>query len=292
MTLTDCPVCGGKDLNEVVTAIDHLVSNKSFTLVECTICRTRITNPRPDENELSQYYQSEEYISHTNEGNSLINRIYKVARYFTLRNKRKLISIAPHNQTLLDVGCGTGNFIHHCRDNGWKVVGVEPDPSARNIAKEDTKNIVHKDLHDLHDQEFDRVTLWHVLEHLPNLSDTFIRLKNLLSANGKIFIAVPNYLAWEESKFKEYWAAYDVPRHLHHFTPNSIHVLAQNNGLEVERTYPMRLDSFYISLLSNKNKTGYNRLVNSFLTGLLSNIYARKSGNYSSLIYQLKKKSG
>ena len=287
MNLTACPVCGSTKFNEVLEAKDHLVSRETFKIVECADCTLRFTNPRPDNQDLGSYYKSDEYISHTNEGNNLVNRVYKMARYFTLRSKEKLIGKESKLKRLLDVGAGTGHFINHCQKQGWVTIGIEPDDQAREIALEQTKQSIYATLEDVTDKGFDRITLWHVLEHLPDLNNSLGKIKNLLDEQGKLFIAVPNYLAYEETKFKDNWAAYDVPRHLYHFTPEAMQILASNNGLKIDETYPMWLDSFYISLLSNKQKFNKNKYLNSFLTGLLSNIYAKKSGNFSSLIYKL-----
>jgi 2-polyprenyl-3-methyl-5-hydroxy-6-metoxy-1,4-benzoquinol methylase len=289
MKLARCPVCDSDDISNELTAVDHLVTLEEFSIESCRQCGLRFTNPRPDEDKLAGYYDSEEYISHSNEGFSLVNGLYKIARTFTLRKKLKLIDRLSDNKHLLDVGCGTGHFIDYCQQHGWQISGVEPNETARQQAENKTNIKISPELNGLNDQTFDVITLWHVLEHLPNLENTINKLKSLLASEGVLIIAVPNYEAYEESVFKENWAAYDVPRHLYHFNRNAVITLANKYGLKVVRTYPMKLDSFYISLLSNKHKTGSNNYIKSFITGLLSNVYAVKSGNYSSLIYQLEK---
>lgn len=289
MNITECPVCSSKEFKEVLHARDHLVSDEMFTIAECSNCTLRFTNPRPEDNALSEYYESEEYISHTNEGNNFINRLYKVARQFTLRSKRQIIQKDLNDKRLLDIGCGTGHFLAHCVVSGWTAYGVEPDPKARKIASEQSGATLFPSLDKVDVGQFDRITLWHVLEHLPDLKGSIQQIKSLLKDDGKLYIAVPNYLAQEAKKFEQYWAAYDVPRHLYHFTPKSIDTLVKQNGMIVKKIHPMWLDSFYISLLSNQNKFDSSKLINSFITGLLSNIYGIKSGNFSSLIYQISK---
>ena len=288
MNLTECPVCNNRDFHEVLQVRNELVSRETFSIVECSHCSLRFTNPRPDNEALASYYQSEDYISHTNEANNLVDRLYKIARHFTLRSKRKIIQRGIKEKTLLDIGCGTGHFIAHCRDNNWQCIGVEPESGAREIASRDGLK-VFATLGEIKDSSFDRITLWHVLEHLPDLTVSLAKINDLLKSNGKLFIAVPNYPAYEEKKFREHWAAYDVPRHLYHFTPQAMQLLVEKNGLKIDKAYPMWLDSFYISLLSNKHQFGRNKYVNSFITGLLSNIYAIKTRNFSSLIYQISK---
>jgi 2-polyprenyl-3-methyl-5-hydroxy-6-metoxy-1,4-benzoquinol methylase len=289
MLYTSCPVCGSQEIPVVLEAEDHLVSRETFKISECNSCKLRFTNPRPDSEDLGKYYKSEDYVSHTNQGNNIINRAYKIARYFTLRGKEKLIRKASSTRTLLDIGCGTGQFLEHSKNNGWKINGVEIDPAARALASQTTQTEIYDKLESIDRKEFQVITLWHVLEHLPDLAKSITEIKNLLAKNGSLFIAVPNYLSYEAKKFGQHWAAYDVPRHLYHFSPQSMQTLAKNNGLKIVKTIPMRLDSYYISLLSNKQHLGKNHFINSFITGLLSNIYAKKSNNYSSLIYQIQK---
>ena len=289
MNLSACPVCFSEDFQPVLKVSDRLVSRETFDIAECKNCSLRFTNPRPNNEDLGKYYESEDYISHTNEANTLVNKIYKLARHFTLASKRRLIQKNSSGKKLLDIGCGTGHFISHCDQKGWECTGVEPDKAAREIAVNENNLNVYPGIENITKQDYDRITLWHVLEHLPNLYDSLESISKLLKTDGKLFIAVPNYLAYEQKVFKEYWAAYDVPRHLYHFTREAIELLATKNGLKVEKIYPMWLDSFYISLLSNEHKYNRHKYLNSFITGLLSDIYAIKSRNFSSLIYQLSK---
>ena len=289
MNIDHCPICGSDKTEYLLTAKDHLVSGDEFNIDHCSNCGFRFTNPRPDDKELAKYYDSEEYISHADEGNNLVNKLYKIARSFTLKSKLKLINKLSNNKQLLDVGCGTAHFLAYCQRANWQISGVEPNDIARKQAAEKTNIVIHEDLSEIDSGSYDVITLWHVLEHLPNLAQTIEQLKVLLAPGGSIIIALPNYEAYEEKGFREHWAAYDVPRHLHHFNQNSLGVLMKNHGLKIVESYPMWLDSFYISLLSNKQKYNKNKLVKSFITGLLSNIYAVKSRNFSSLIYVVKK---
>ena len=289
MKLDLCPVCQSKNITYLLTAEDYLVTREKFQIYSCQNCSLRFTNPRPDDNKLAGYYDSKEYISHSNEGSSLLGGLYKIARTFTLLRKRKLIEKLSPNKQLLDLGCGTGHFIDYCQQHGWQITGVEPNAVARRQAEAKTKLPIRQDLSEIGGSSFEVITLWHVLEHLADLEQTMNQLKSLLAPGGVLIIAVPNFDAYEASLFKEYWAAYDVPRHLYHFNRNAMAHLATKHGLKIARTYPMKLDSYYISLLSNKNKTKSHKYISSFITGLLSNIYALKSKKYSSLIYQIEK---
>ena len=289
MKLDQCPVCTSHNINHIITAEDFLITREKFQIYSCDKCGLRFTNPRPNDDQLAGYYDSSEYISHSNESASLVDGLYKIARTFTLRRKRKLIEKLSLNKRLLDVGCGTGHFIDYCQQHGWQVNGVEPNDIARTQAEDKTKIIIQHDLSEIVDASYEVITLWHVLEHLPDLEQTMNQLKSLLAPGGVLIIAVPNFDAYEATVFDEYWAAYDVPRHLYHFNRKALAQLSKKHGLKIVRTYPMKLDSFYISLLSNKNKNNSNKYISSFITGLLSNIYALKSKNYSSLIYQIEK---
>ena len=289
MKLDQCPVCTSHNINHIITAEDFLITREKFQIYSCDKCGLRFTNPRPNDDQLAGYYDSSEYISHSNESASLVDGLYKIARTFTLRRKRKLIEKLSLNKRLLDVGCGTGHFIDYCQQHGWQVNGVEPNDIARTQAEDKTKIIIQHNLSEIVDASYEVITLWHVLEHLPDLEQTMNQLKSLLAPGGVLIIAVPNFDAYEATVFDEYWAAYDVPRHLWHFSKKSMAQLSKKHGLKIVRTYPMKLDSFYISLLSNKNKNNSNKYISSFITGLLSNIYALKSKNYSSLIYQIEK---
>jgi 2-polyprenyl-3-methyl-5-hydroxy-6-metoxy-1,4-benzoquinol methylase len=290
MKLTHCPVCENDHINQILTAKDYLVSNEEFNIYQCDNCGLRFTNPRPDDNKLGSYYNSENYISHADEGNTLVNKLYKIARIFTLWSKRKLISKNSQQKSLLDVGCGTAHFLTYCQQNGWQISGVEPNDIAHKQAEEKTGITIHQELKEVTGQTFSVITLWHVLEHLPNLHETIDKLNDLMTIDSTLIIAVPNYKTYEESIFKENWAAYDVPRHLYHFNQKSIHLLMQKHGLKIVQTKPMWLDSFYISLLSNKQKYNRSKYIKSFITGLLSDIYALKTKNYSSLIYRIEKR--
>lgn len=286
--LAACPLCDGGHFSTYLETKDYSVTEEEFTIVSCNSCGFLFTNPRPVETELGKYYDSDEYVSHTNEGNSLINSLYKIARKFTLGNKLKLIKKHAVENKVLDYGCGTGAFLEYCQKHNWQIAGVEPNQQARSIANKLTNNCVADSL-DQVKPEFDVITLWHVLEHVSKLNNTLKQIKSLLTPDGNLYIAVPNPSSKDAKKFERYWAAYDVPRHLYHFTQNSMNKLLSKHGMRIVEVLPMKLDSFYVSLLSNKYQFGSSKMINSFITGLLSNSYANKSGEYSSLIYRIQK---
>ena len=289
-----CPVCGNNTLTQDFSCIDYTVSRGSFQLVTCVNCSFRITSPRPTDNELQEYYQSDNYISHSRKAVSLVDKIYLIARKFTLRKKLNLISRLKKDQgTLLDYGCGTGEFLKTSKAAGWKIFGIEPSKTAREKASQLTDQKILSSIKEVDERGLDIITLWHVLEHIPDLNETLKNIAELLYDNGTIIIAVPNYTCFDAAHYENFWAGYDVPRHLWHFSPESMKKLLARNSLTITKIIPMKLDSFYVSLLSEKYKSngklGLGRMTKAFFVGLWSNIRGIKTGNYSSLIYIVKK---
>lgn len=274
-----------------LTCIDYTVSNKKFDLQLNSALDMLETIPKPSINELASYYESPEYISHTDSKKSVIDKVYQIVKKYTLNQKLNLLnSFNSESKNLLDVGCGTGDFLAICNTNGWNVVGVEPNENAKDLAlkKLDSTSKIYKNLFELETERFDVITLWHVLEHVPELETYILQLKKLLKPDGILIVAVPNYKSFDAQYYKQFWAAFDVPRHLWHFSKNSIQILFSKKQMRVTKILPMKFDAFYVSLLSEKYKTGKSNFLNAFYIGLKSNLKARKKMNYSSLIYVLK----
>ena len=271
---------------------DHSVSKEKFQLLYNEELDLLETHPQPAEDDLDHYYESEDYISHTNTKRNTFEKVYHMIRWVSLKRKVRLINSSHTSEKkLLDVGCGTGDFLSVAIKNGWQGVGLEPNVQARTLANQKTNNAVHESefFFKLKPHSFDVITLWHVLEHIPN-RDTYIKqLSHLLKPEGHLIIAVPNYKAYDARHYKNFWAAYDVPRHLWHFSKTSISKLFSTQGLRVIKTKPMWFDAFYVSLLSEKYKTGKMKIVNAFFIGLLSNLKGLLSKEYSSHIYVLKR---
>lgn len=291
---THCPVCGSEQIHPVFEAKDFTVSGELFQIAACTSCTARFTQDAPNASSISPYYKSEDYISHTNTSQGFINRLYQRVRKKTLVSKRKLIenSTGKKNGNILDVGAGTGAFLHEMKKAGWQVTGLEPDAGAKGTAKKlfDIDLTGTEVFYNLEQQTYDAITLWHVLEHVHDLQGYLEQLKLLLKEKGKLFIAVPNYTSKDAAIYKELWAAYDVPRHLYHFSPLSMKILMEKHGLSIQTYKPMWYDSFYVSMLSSKYKNGKTNLFASFLNGLCSNLSAL--GNIkkcSSVIYIIEK---
>jgi 2-polyprenyl-3-methyl-5-hydroxy-6-metoxy-1,4-benzoquinol methylase len=291
---TACPVCSSKKINPLLTVPDHSVSKEEFVIWQCEHCTLRFTQDVPDEESIGAYYKSDNYISHTDTNKGLINKLYKKARTVTLLQKQKLITqmTGLKKGKLLDMGAGTGAFLKTMQQAGWEIEGIEPDEEARVIAKK-TNAIDLMDnsfLNQLKPASFDAITLWHVLEHVHTLHIYIEKLKSLLTPNAKLFIAVPNYKALDANLYNLYWAAYDVPRHLYHFTPQSINVLMELHGLKVAAKKPMWLDSFYISLMSSKYQKGKSNWLAAGMASLRSNVNALfNTDKCSSVIYIIQK---
>jgi 2-polyprenyl-3-methyl-5-hydroxy-6-metoxy-1,4-benzoquinol methylase len=290
---SNCPVCGSSDINRLLTVKDHSVSKEEFVIWQCSNCSLRFTQDVPDEASIGSYYQSSDYISHSNTSKGVVNKLYQKVRNYTLNQKANLIiGQTVKRGKILDLGAGIGAFLNTMKQKGWEITGIEPDEGARQQAK-NLFDIELKEtpiLNHLPDNNFDAITLWHVLEHVHQLHDYVERLKKLLKPNGKLFIAVPNYESLDSSIYKSFWAAYDVPRHLYHFTPKAIDVLMETHGLKVVSKKPMWFDSFYISLLSSKYKNGKTKWIGAGLSGLRSNFKTLFNKDHcSSIAYIIEK---
>lgn len=290
-TLSNCPICSNNDFSKVYSCKDHSTSKESFTIVNCNACNFTFTNPRPEDESLDKYYLSENYISHTNSKTNLFEKLYQIVRKIAIKQKLSLLNKFSNSKIHLDIGCGTGDFLNACKAVGYKAKGIEPSDIARNKAIEHFDLDVSKntDLSQFENKEFETISMWHVLEHISKLNDTVKHFARILKEEGIVIIAVPNLKSWDANYYKEYWAAWDVPIHLWHFSKNSINKLFEKHGFTLIKTKPMIFDSFYVSVLSEEYKTGKKNLVKGFLIGLISNLVGicTKKG-YSSTIYVFK----
>ena len=281
-----CPCCNSKDFENYIICDDYSVSKESFAITKCKNCGLLITSPRPDVHSIGTYYESKDYISHTNKANGLLNFIYKKVRNQTLRNKFQLIDKLTLKKKILDYGCGTGEWLNYNKQKGWKTLGIEPNPKAKEHAINQYGLEVYSDIQSIPNKKFSIITLWHVLEHVHDLNKLLHELHSKLSKKGKLIIAVPNHDCYDRKFYKEYWAAYDVPRHLYHFNQQTLLELSTFHNFKLERTIPMKFDSYYVSMLSEKNKTRSHNYIKSIIIGWLSNRWAKKNeNNYSSLTY-------
>jgi 2-polyprenyl-3-methyl-5-hydroxy-6-metoxy-1,4-benzoquinol methylase len=290
-----CLCCGSAAIGKALTCKDYTVSNEKFEIWECHNCTSRFTQDAPAANEIGKYYQSSAYVSHSDTKQGFINSLYHFVRNFTLKTKRNLVKKVTGLKTgaLLDVGAGTGAFANEMQQSGWNVTALEPDTVARENALRNHGLHLQQleQLQHLHGHSFDAITLWHVLEHVHDLHGYLEKFLEILKLNGRLIVAVPNYTSYDASTYKEYWAAYDVPRHLYHFSPKSIEVLLEQKGFVLEAVKPMWFDSFYVSMLSEKYKGGKSNLLRAIWVGLKSNFKAvADTKRCSSVIYIIRKK--
>jgi 2-polyprenyl-3-methyl-5-hydroxy-6-metoxy-1,4-benzoquinol methylase len=289
-SMVNCPVCNSDQTRFALKVKDHSVSREFFEIFECPQCGLRFTKDAPSGDQIGPYYQSEDYISHSNTRRGFVNSLYHQVRSRTLASKYHLLKQATGlKQGLhLDIGAGTGAFVQYMNHHGWKSEGIEPDENARARAQmyHQTKLLPATAFNHFPPESFDAISLWHVLEHVHDLYPYLNHIKNLLKPNGIVFIAVPNYTSYDAVKYGADWAAYDVPRHLYHFSPASMKWLLKATGFQLKEMVPMWWDSYYISLLSEKYAGGHASLLKGFISGAISNLKAmREKEKCSSLIY-------
>jgi len=280
-----------------LTCRDYTVSREEFNLLYDKDLDMLVTSPQPKPDQLGSYYESEDYISHTDSQKTFTDKIYQWVKNYTLQQKVKLInSFRTSGKELLDIGCGTGDFLKVSQESGWKVSGAEPNEKARSLAYDklklsDKKNFfLESDINFYLKKgvQFDVISMWHVLEHVPDPEEYISHLKQLLKNDGVLIVAVPNFRSFDAEHYGKFWAAYDVPRHLWHFSKTSIKKIFLKKELKLVKILPMKFDSFYVSMLSEKYKNNRGNLLSAFRTGLISNLKAKKNFEYSSLIYLLK----
>ncbi len=240
--------------------------------------------------EIGGYYQSDEYVSHGVQKQDLVSKIYRQARVFSIRKKFRIVRKMVPSGKILDIGCGTGEFLAYCRSGNYTVQGVEPSEKAREFAITSNGISVSEKLDTtiLKPGTFDCITMWHVLEHVHELDETLDTIKSLLAPGGVFIAAVPNSNSWDASRYKNFWAAYDVPRHLYHFTRETMQLLAKRKGFAIRKTIPQKLDAYYVTMLSEKYLTGRTNYFKMVVYGFWSNLMAKNAGKgHSSLIFIL-----
>ncbi|MEJ1236828.1 class I SAM-dependent methyltransferase [Chryseolinea sp. T2] len=289
-----CPICHANSFTPFLKVKDHTVSQETFEVLKCNKCSFLLTHPIPAD--LGKYYESVNYISHSNQTTTITDALYKIARGITLKWKTNLITEynSLPTKTLLDYGCGTGAFLTHAKKYGWDINGVEPAHQPREIATSSTKVKITPSIQELPSKQYSVITLWHVIEHVHQLHETLNELTSRLENNGTIFIAVPNHSSKDAQKYREHWAAYDTPRHLWHFSKSTMLDLLKQHGLTPYKIVPMKLDALYVSILSEQYKAsrksaGVRELIRGIISGLQSNLAAIRNKEYSSLIYIARK---
>lgn len=287
-----CPWCGSDKAQINLWLKDDFLSKEDFHICECLNCGLLYTMPRPSKEKIGEYYKSEEYYSHQENKKGFIPRLYENVKKVNLKHKYELATKGLTTGKLLDIGCGVGDFLHTAEAHGWQCTGVEPSEEAKAIARQRTqaKLLSSEDQEQLPDASFDVITMWHVLEHVDDLRWQVTQLQRLIKPNGRIVIALPNYKSYDGQFYKEHWAAYDVPRHLSHFNRTTIAKILKTNDLKLIKTDKLKWDAYYISYMSEQYKIHKLPLVKGVYRGWLSNMKARRSGEWSSVVYIFEKK--
>jgi 2-polyprenyl-3-methyl-5-hydroxy-6-metoxy-1,4-benzoquinol methylase len=269
-----CPVCDGKTFKTFLTCTDFFVSGEKFQIKKCNTCGFKITENIEDEDNIDRYYQSENYISHSNTSKGVVNSVYHSVRKYMLGRKRRLVekTTGLRKGEILDVGTGTGFFLNEMNENGWRVIGTEKSSDARDFAKKEFNldNLPSESLFRLKEKSFDAITLWHVLEHIHQLNENMATFNRLLKSDGKLIIAVPNNDSSDALHYKQFWAAFDVPRHIWHFAPKQMKLFGEKHGFKLNSLYSMPFDSFYVSMLSEKYKKSKLALLKGVFYGKIS----------------------
>lgn len=290
-----CLICGSRQLDREFSCTDHYATGEEFTVCSCRECGFRFTQDFPNEEVIGRYYLSDDYISHTDSKEGLMNKIYHTVRSYMLRSKRHLVHKHSNDggrRRILDVGAGTGYFVHEMLRKGWDARGVEKSADARNVAKKNFDITLHEYswFETREDKSFDIITMWHVLEHIEPLVYTVRNVHRLLSDGGMFILALPNHRSYDAQHYKENWAAYDVPRHLWHFSADNIKKLLEQNGFELVEKKTMPFDGFYVSVLTEKN-IGGGSAIKGMWVGFLSWVHSIfNKDKSSSLIYVFRKK--
>ncbi|MFK8296165.1 class I SAM-dependent methyltransferase [Capnocytophaga canimorsus] len=271
-----------------MTVKDYSISQEIFELIYQPELDLYQTTPLPQN--LSKYYESDVYISHTDSKKTLFDKVYQAVKNINLKSKIHIISKYKKQKIqLLDIGAGTGDFVLSCKKQmHWETTGIEPNEKARQLAEKKQIRLL-ENYDDLKEKSFDVITLWHVLEHIPDLENEIQKINSLLKEDGILIVAVPNYKSWDAQHYKQFWAAYDVPRHLWHFSKTSIQKIFTPKGFQLLEIKPMLFDAFYVSILSEQYKTGKKNFIKGFISGMRSNIYGMRKKEFSSHIYVLKK---
>lgn len=290
-----CPLCKSSAIKKRFACVDNFATKESFDIHECEDCGFVFTHNFPDEKEIDRYYESPSYISHSNTDKGLVNSMYHLVRKIMLRKKARLVercSLLKRGK-LLDYGAGTGYFARTMAARGWDVTAIEKNGKARELALEEFGFGMHpvEALAGIKEKELDVVTMWHVMEHIQDLDKMWNELRRVLCDNGTAIIAVPNCTSYDAQKYKEHWAAYDTPRHLWHFTPDTMEQWGKKHGFTLDEKRTMPFDGFYISMLSEQNMGSRMHTIKGFWNGFKGWMAQMKRADAaSSIIYVFRKR--
>lgn len=273
---------------------DHGISQEDFRIVECSDCKFRFTQNPPDESVIGPYYETSKYISHSADSTTLINRVYYAVRDNMLAQKYKLIRQYTDGKNFIDIGCGLGYFLNYIKQKNNTVFGIEKSESTAAIVRDKFNITVESPeffLENKIEKKYDVVSMWHVLEHLYNPKNYISSIQKIIHDQSIIIIALPNHQSWDGRHYKEYWAGYDVPRHLWHFDASSINTLMSDLGFRCINMHRLPYDAFYVSLLSERYRGNFLSTIRAMFAGVISSIKSWMDVKQtSSIIYIYKKK--
>ena len=289
-----CPWCNSENNSKFLELKDYFLTQENFEILECNDCKLLFTTPCPAPDKIGDYYKSEDYLSHNESKKGIVPKIYNLVKKVNIKNKFNITVNGQQttDNSILDIGCGVGDFLNYAKEKGCNITGIEPSEDARKIAEEKlgTKIFSPEELQNIPNESFDIVTMWHVLEHVADLKTEIDHLERIVKKNGRLVLALPNYKSFDAEYYKDKWAAYDVPRHLNHFSSTSIKNIFDTTAFQLIDIKPLKWDSYYISMLSEQYLKHSNVLLKAMITGCKSNCKAIKSGEYSSLVYVFTKK--
>lgn len=286
MELISCPICNGSKFQNFIKVKDRFSLSRieNFQLVKCN-CNFILLNPRPNSDEISNFYNHTDYDPHKKRNLSFYDIIYKLVQKIALKIKFSRIIKFKKKGELLDIGGGQGEFAIYMQNKGFSSTLQDNFSNYKGILK------FYSNIDKLKNKLFDVISMWHVLEHIHDLEKLFISINTILKKNGILVIAVPNHDAIERISFHEKWAPYDAPRHLYHFNLFTLEKLLNKNGFEILKKYSMIQDSFYNILLSINKKSIYSIFKGLYVSVItILNMLINGSKNASTIMVICKKK--
>ncbi|NUM79424.1 class I SAM-dependent methyltransferase [bacterium] len=249
---TNCLICSETNSEEKFSYRDEY---GRYAVVRCRACGFHFLNPRPTQTTIGVYYAADTYTPFlsSSDHEDIFTKLYRAIRRYSVAWKRNKIENYFQNGSALDLGCGTGEFLSEMKRHGWQVAGIEPSPEAASFAREKLQlNVVTGtiDSEIAQDQTFDVITMWHVLEHVHDAERALHNISEKLKPEGILAIAVPNINSFDASVYGSEWIALDPPRHLYHFTPQSMTALLQRARFSVVATKQIPLDTIFNCLMS------------------------------------------
>ncbi len=250
---TRCALCGADDTEQLFVATDRRYGMAGeFPVVRCRRCDLVYVNPRPSAASLGRFYP-ETYRPHTGAPQHT-GRVGPAVRslvfgrlggaagraagwlYNSLAYRAFLVNRAPGR--VLDVGCGTGDYLSVWAELGWTVEGIEPGAAAASAARTRLGARIHEGLIEgvtLPVGAFDAITMSHSFEHVRMPREVLAIVHRALAPDGRLVLMLPNFQAWDRRAFGPQWYGLEVPRHLYHFTPTTLTALLEASGLVVEQ---------------------------------------------------------